>query len=91
MLGAYELMLYVPACALVLLACIFMHACVYAPYALVPMEIKEDPVSDGCDLLCEPLMWDSPLYAVNMFYYHWIIKKLLQPMAGQNIARLEGI
>ena len=21
-------------------------------------------------------MWDSHLYAVNMFYYHWIIKKL---------------
>ena len=31
------------------------------------------------------LMWD----AVNMFYYHWLIKKLLWPMAGQNIARQE--
>ena len=28
------------------------------------------------------LMWDSPLYAVNMFYYYWLIKKLLQPMVG---------
>ena len=32
-------------------------------------------------------MWDSPLYAVNMFYYNWLIKKLLWPMAGQNKAR----
>ena len=23
------------------------------------------------------LMWDSPMYAVNMFYYNWLIKKLL--------------
>ena len=23
------------------------------------------------------VMWDGPLYAVNMFYYHWLIKKLL--------------
>ena len=23
------------------------------------------------------MMWDSPLYSVNMFYYHWLIKKLL--------------
>ena len=28
---------------------------------------------------------------MNMFYYHWLIKKLLQPIAGQNIARLEEI
>ena len=33
------------------------------------------------------MMWDSPLYAVNMFYYHWLIKKLIWPMTGQNIAR----
>ena len=31
------------------------------------------------------------LYAVNMFYYHWLINKLLWPMAGQNKARLEEI
>ena len=36
-------------------------------------------------------MWDAPLYAVNMFYYNWLIKKLLWPMAGQNTARLEEI
>ena len=24
---------------------------------------------------------------MNMFYYHWSIKKLLWPMAGQNRAR----
>ena len=36
-------------------------------------------------------MWGSPLYTRNMLYYHWLIKKLLQPMAGQNIARLEEI
>ena len=33
------------------------------------------------------MMWDCPLYAVNMFYCHWLIKKLFWPMAGQNIAR----
>ena len=32
-----------------------------------------------------------PLYAVNMFYYYWLIKKLLWPIAGQNIARIEKI
>ena len=32
-------------------------------------------------------MWHAPLYVVNMFNYHWLIKKLLWPMAGQNIAR----
>ena len=36
------------------------------------------------------MMWDSPLYAMNMFYYHWLIKKMLWPMAGQNIARQES-
>ena len=35
------------------------------------------------------LMWDSSLYAVNMFYYYWLIKNLLWPMAGQNKARQE--
>ena len=35
------------------------------------------------------LIWDSPLCAMNMFYYHLLIKNLLWPMAGQNIARLE--
>ena len=24
------------------------------------------------------------LYAVNMFYYHWLINKLLWPITGQN-------
>ena len=37
------------------------------------------------------MMWDSPLYAVNIFYYHWLITKLFQPMASQNIGRLEEI
>ena len=32
-------------------------------------------------------MWDSPPYAMTMFYYHWLIKKLLWSMAGQNRAR----
>ena len=27
------------------------------------------------------MMWDSPLYAVKMFYYHWLIKRLLWPVA----------
>ena len=34
-------------------------------------------------------MWDSPLDAVNMFYYHWLIKKMLWPMSEQNIAKWE--
>ena len=37
-------------------------------------------------------MWDSPLDAMNIYiYYHWLIKKLFRPIAGQNIARLEEI
>ena len=35
------------------------------------------------------LMWDSLLYAVNMFYYCWLVKKLFLPMAEQNKARQE--
>ena len=35
------------------------------------------------------LLGDSPLYAVNMFCFYWLIKKLLWPMAGQNVARWE--
>lgn len=35
------------------------------------------------------MMWDSPLYTMNMFYYNWLIKNLLQHIAGQNIAGLE--
>ena len=31
------------------------------------------------------MMWDSPLYAMNMFYYHWLIKKLLGPITGQEV------
>ena len=36
------------------------------------------------------VMCDSPLYAVNMFYYHWLVKKLFWPMAGQNRGRQEN-
>ena len=35
------------------------------------------------------LMWDFPLYAVNMVCYHWLIKKLLWPVARVNKARWE--
>ena len=28
------------------------------------------------------LMWDPPFYAMNRFYYCWLIKKLLWSMAG---------
>ena len=38
-----------------------------------------------------PVMWDSPLHAVNKIYCHWIIKKLLGPTTVQNIVRLEEI
>ena len=38
----------------------------------------------------EKIMWDSPVYAVNVFYYHWLIKQLLWPMAGHNLARQEN-
>ena len=37
------------------------------------------------------VMWDSLLYAMHMLYYHWLAKKLLWPIAVQNIARLEEI
>lgn len=30
------------------------------------------------------MICDSPLYALNMLYYHVLIKKLLQPLSGQN-------
>ena len=36
-------------------------------------------------------MWDSRLYAVNMYNYHWLIKKLLWPVEGQNIGRMGEI
>ena len=49
---------------------------------------------EQCDQTCHSpvamLMWDSPLCAVNMFYYHWLTEKLLWPMAGQNVARREN-
>ena len=35
------------------------------------------------------LIWNFLSYAVNMFYNHWLKKKLLWPVAGQNIARQE--
>ena len=41
-------------------------------------------------IFCAWVMWDSPLCAVNMFYCHWLIKKLLWPMTGQNRARQES-
>lgn len=28
------------------------------------------------------MMWDSPMYAVNMFYCYFLIKNLLWPVAG---------
>ena len=31
----------------------------------------------------------TPLYAVNMFYYHWLKKKLNWPLAGQNRTKQE--
>ena len=30
------------------------------------------------------LMWDSPLYTVNIFYYNLLTKKMLWPTEGQN-------
>ena len=35
------------------------------------------------------VLWESPPYVVNMFYYNWLIKKLFWPVAGQNRARQE--
>ena len=38
-----------------------------------------------CMLMCNTyccyiaMMWDSLLYAMNMFYYHWLIKKAALP------------
>ena len=55
---------------------------------------NESPVSLGftCDIMTQEeinVMWDAPLYAVNIFYYHWLIKKLLWSVARQNIVRWE--
>ena len=36
------------------------------------------------------MMWNSPLNDVNMFYYHWLIKKLIWPMEKQDIVRQEN-
>ena len=36
------------------------------------------------------LIWDSPLDTVNMFHYHWLIKKLLSPTTEQNRAKQEN-
>lgn len=35
------------------------------------------------------LMWGSALYAMNIFFYHWLVKKLRQPVAEQNKIRWE--
>ena len=42
------------------------------------------------DLVTQVGEWCSPLYAVNVFYYHWLTKKLLWPMVEQNIGRWEN-
>ena len=34
-------------------------------------------------------MWDVCLYALNMFFYHWLIKKLIWLIAKQNRAMQE--
>lgn len=31
-------------------------------------------------------MWDITMHVVNMFHYHRLLKKLLCPMPGQDIA-----
>lgn len=46
------------------------------------------PVSKGKAV--RKMTWDSPLHAVNMFYYRLLIKKLLWLVAGQNRARQEN-
>lgn len=38
----------------------------------------------------ENLMWNFPLWAVNMLYYYSLIKNLLCPMVEQNTARQEN-
>ena len=34
-------------------------------------------------------MWDVSWYDVNKFYYHWLIQKLIWPIARQNRAGWE--
>ena len=41
------------------------------------------------DNLKASLMWDTLLFVLNMFNYHWLGRKWFWPMAGQNIARQE--
>ena len=54
------------------------------------------PVMTIYNRLCQSHPWiqDStdegcPSYAVNMFYYHWLIKKLIWSRVSQNRARRE--
>lgn len=52
--------------------------------------IKDDKYTMSFFLIAktrETLMWYSPLYAVIIFYYHWLIKELFWPMAQQSKAR----
>ena len=34
-------------------------------------------------------MWDFPLYAVNVFYYHWLTKNLLWTYGGTKYRKVE--
>ena len=35
------------------------------------------------------LLWNSPCVCCEYVFLYWLIKKLLWPMAGQNVARWE--
>ena len=35
---------------------------------------------------CSCVMSDAPLYVVNMFYYYWLIRRLILPRVRQNIS-----
>ena len=55
--------------------------------AIFPLHNKSET---NLDYMKVCLMWDFPLYAVNMFDYHWLVKMWLCPMAGQSIGRQEN-
>ena len=55
-------------------------------FTILKLKISSSNLPED-NIMDKGLMWNSSLYAMNMFYYHRLIKKLLWPMAGQNESR----
>ena len=52
--------------------------------------IPDVSISTLPGILRRMLMWDVPLYAVNMSYYYWLIKKRICPLAKQKEGQIQG-